>query len=64
MVADEIVQESLDGDYDLIVIGASAPGGQLQALLFGEVAWEVVQQAACHVLVVKHADLLFEEEGE
>jgi nucleotide-binding universal stress UspA family protein len=64
VVADEIVQESLDGDYDLIVIGASAPGGQLQALLLGEVAWEVVQQAACHVLVVKHADLVFDDEGE
>ncbi len=64
VVADEIVQESLEGDYDLIVTGASAPGGQLQALLLGEIAWEVVQQAACHVLVVKHADLVFEAEDE
>jgi nucleotide-binding universal stress UspA family protein len=61
VVPDEILQEASEGNYDLIVIGASAPRGGFQYWLLGDVAWEIVQGSDCHVLVVRHEEAIFEE---
>jgi len=51
--AGEILLEADQGDYDLIVLGASGAGGRLRGWLLGDVTREVVERAPCPVLVVR-----------
>jgi nucleotide-binding universal stress UspA family protein len=53
VVADEILREANEGDYDLIVIGASGTAGRLKGWLVGDVAREVVDHAPRSVLIVR-----------
>jgi nucleotide-binding universal stress UspA family protein len=53
VVADEILQEAREGDYDLIVMGASGATGRLREWLLRNVTRQVVEHALCAVLVVK-----------
>jgi len=55
VAADEILHETLEGNYDLIVIGASGTAGRLREWLLGNVTRQVVEHAQCSVLVVKRA---------
>ena len=59
VVADEILREALEGDYDLIVIGASGTAGRLKGWLLGNVTRQVVERARCSVLVVKRRSALY-----
>ena len=53
VAADEILREAFEGDYDLIIIGASGTAGRLREWLLGNVTRQVVEHALCSVLVVK-----------
>jgi len=53
VVADEILREAHEGDYDLITIGASGATGRLREWLLGNVTRQVVEHASCSVMVVK-----------
>jgi nucleotide-binding universal stress UspA family protein len=53
VVADEILQESQSGHYDLIVVGAPRGNGKLFSLALTDVAQEVVNHSPCPVLVVR-----------
>lgn len=53
IVADEILQEGQEGDYDLIVLGSSQAAGGLRRALMGDLASEVVTRAERPVLVVR-----------
>lgn len=53
IVAEEILQEGQEGDYDLIVLGSSQVGGGLRRALMGDLASEVVTRAQRPVLVVR-----------
>jgi nucleotide-binding universal stress UspA family protein len=55
VAADEILREALEGNHDLIVIGASGTAGRLREWLLGNVTRQVVEHALCSVLVVKRA---------
>ena len=60
VVADEILREALESNYDLIVIGASGTAGRLKAWLLGNVTRQVVERALCSVLVVKRRSARYE----
>jgi nucleotide-binding universal stress UspA family protein len=53
VVADEILREAKEGDYDLVVIGASGATGKLREWLLRNVTRQVVEHALCSVMVVK-----------
>lgn len=53
VVAEEILVEAREGDYDLVVVGASERVGRLRRWLLGDVTRQVVDAASCSVLVVK-----------
>ena len=53
MVADEILHEGRDGDYDLIVLGSSRSTRGLVRVLMGDVTRDVVSRAQRPVLVVR-----------
>jgi nucleotide-binding universal stress UspA family protein len=53
VAGDEILREAEEGDYDLILIGASGAAGRLKGWLLGNVTRQVVEYARCSVLVVK-----------
>ena len=55
VVADEILREAREGEYDLVVIGSSAGMGRLKGWLLGDVTRQVVEFAPCSVLVVRPA---------
>lgn len=50
---DEILRQAQQGNYDLVVIGASGTAGRLKELLLGNVTRQIVERAPCSVLVVK-----------
>lgn len=52
-IADELVREAIEGDYDLVVLGASALEGPLQSLMTEKISPRVVDKAPCSVFVVK-----------
>ena len=52
-VVDEILREAIKGDYDLIVLGASALEGPLRSLMVEKITPQVVDKAPCSVFVVK-----------
>jgi nucleotide-binding universal stress UspA family protein len=56
IVADEIIQESQEGDYDVIVMGSSRISGGLVRVLMGDVTREVATRAERPVLVVRPAE--------
>lgn len=60
VAADEILREALEGDYDLIIIGASGTAGRLKGWLLGNVTRHVVEHALCSVLVVKRRSAHYE----
>lgn len=51
-VVDGILTELREGDYDLLIVGASDKG-TVQKLLFGSVPDAVVEQTPCPVLIVR-----------
>ena len=53
IVADEILQEGQEGDYDLIVLGSSHVGGGLRRALMGNLDTEIVARAQRPVLIVR-----------
>ncbi len=53
IVADEILQEGQEGDYDLIVLGSSHVGGGLRRALMGKLDTEIVSRAQRPVLIVR-----------
>ncbi|MGW8318847.1 MAG: universal stress protein [Candidatus Promineifilaceae bacterium] len=53
VVADEIMREARLGRYDLAVVGAPSFTGPLQRLLVEQVTPQIIQRAACSVLVVR-----------
>jgi nucleotide-binding universal stress UspA family protein len=56
IVADEILQESQIGNYDLIVLGSSRSAGGLVRVLMGDVTRDIVHRAEIPVLVVRPKD--------
>ena len=54
VAADEILHEAHQGDYDLIVIGASGATGRVRSWLLGDVTRQVIDSAVRPVLVVRH----------
>jgi nucleotide-binding universal stress UspA family protein len=53
VAADEILHEADEGDYDLIVMGASGATGRLSEWLLGNVTRQIVEHSPRSVLVVK-----------
>jgi nucleotide-binding universal stress UspA family protein len=53
VAAEEILREALEGDYDLIVIGARYVASRLRGLLMGDVTRQIVDRAPCPTLVVR-----------
>lgn len=53
VVADEIALQALEGDYDLVVVGARAGSNFWNDLLVGSVTPHIVEKAPCSVLVVR-----------
>jgi nucleotide-binding universal stress UspA family protein len=53
VAADEILRETREGNYDLVVVGAPGAAGRLREWLLGNVTRQVVEHAPCSVLVVK-----------
>lgn len=53
IAANEILRETREGDYDLVVIGASGAAGRLREWLLGNVTRQIVEHSPCSVLVVK-----------
>jgi nucleotide-binding universal stress UspA family protein len=49
----EILQEIVEGNYDLVIIGASGAAGRLQEWLLGNVSREIVETCKCPILVVR-----------
>jgi nucleotide-binding universal stress UspA family protein len=56
LVADEILQESQAGDFDLVVLGSSRSAGGLVRVLMGDVTRDIVHRAQVPVLVVRPKD--------
>ncbi len=54
-IAEEILREAHRGNYNLIIIGASGTHKGLSKWLLGDVTKEIVDRAACSVLVVRPA---------
>lgn len=53
VASDEIMRLAIQGDYDLVVIGAPGIAGPLKRLLIDRVTPHVVEKAPCCVLVVR-----------
>lgn len=53
VVADEIMREAMQGDYDLIVIGEKTVKRPLRRFMIDKVTPQVVERAPCSVLVVR-----------
>ena len=53
VAADEIIRESYEGNYDLIVVGASKRKAHLKHWILGDVTQQVVDQSNRSVLVVR-----------
>jgi nucleotide-binding universal stress UspA family protein len=53
VAADEILRKVHEGNYDLIIIGASGTAGRLKEWLLGNVTRQIAERAPCSVLVVK-----------
>jgi nucleotide-binding universal stress UspA family protein len=62
-VSDEILHEALQGNYDLIVLGASKAFIEFAGWLLGDVAQQIVDQARCPVLVVRQVALQNQSEN-
>jgi nucleotide-binding universal stress UspA family protein len=56
VVTEAILEESKQGGYDLIAMGASKSKKDLSGFLLGDVTREVIDRAQSAVLVVKHAE--------
>jgi len=52
-VSDEILIEARNGNYDLIILGASKASTHLTGWLMGDVTYQIVNAARCPVLVVR-----------
>ena len=53
IVADEILLEGQEGDYDLIVLGSSRSASGLVRVLMGDLSRDIVSRAQRPVLVVR-----------
>jgi nucleotide-binding universal stress UspA family protein len=51
VAADEILEETVELNCDLVIIGASGTTGRLSGLLMGNVTRQIVEHAPCAVLV-------------
>jgi len=63
VAADEILRETHEKNYDLVIIGASGTAGWLKEWLLGNVTRQIVEHASCSVLVVKQASKLSQTLG-
>lgn len=53
IIADEIALEAHEGDYDLVIVGATASSNFWNDLLVGKITPQIVDKAPCSVLVVR-----------
>jgi nucleotide-binding universal stress UspA family protein len=53
LVLSEVFKEVKRGDYDLVVTGSSPAGANLRTYIMGNLTREIVNRAACPVLVVR-----------
>jgi nucleotide-binding universal stress UspA family protein len=53
LVLSEVIKEINRVDYDLVVTGSSPAGGTLRTYIMGNMTREIVNKAACPVLVVR-----------
>src|SRR6266705_2294799 len=53
IVIDQVFEEALDGDYDLIVTGASQARGLLRHYIMGDLTRSILNHADCPVLVAR-----------
>lgn len=53
LVISEVFKEISRRDYDLVVTGSSPTGGNLRTYIMGNITREIVNRAACPVLVVR-----------
>jgi nucleotide-binding universal stress UspA family protein len=51
IAADEIIEETIEHNCNLVIIGASGTTGRLSGLLMGNVTRQIVEHAPCAVLV-------------
>ena len=51
IAADEILEETVEHNCDLVIIGVSGTAGRLSELLMGNVTRQIVEHAPCAVLV-------------
>ena len=56
VAADQLLIEAREGNYDLLVIGASGAAGRLQEWLLGNVTRQIVEHSPRSVLVVKQEE--------
>ncbi|MFN2189108.1 MAG: universal stress protein [Candidatus Promineifilaceae bacterium] len=50
---DEIVREAAQGDYDLVILGASDLEGAVRGLMVEKISPQIIDKAPCSVFVVK-----------
>ncbi len=53
LAVDEIVRESTEGGYDLVIIGAPDEGSRLRFLLSPAIASQLVNRVPCSILVAR-----------
>jgi nucleotide-binding universal stress UspA family protein len=52
-VTDEVLRETLNGEYDLVVLGATEMEGPLKRMMAEKISPQVIEKAPCSVLIVK-----------
>lgn len=52
LVEDEVIRQAVEGDYDLVVCGSSAPAGPLGRIAIGNITRRVIDRTQRPVLVV------------
>jgi nucleotide-binding universal stress UspA family protein len=55
VVAEEIIRESVEGDYDLVLVGAKKGLVRVKRLMLGAMTTQVVEKSVQSVLVVRQA---------
>jgi nucleotide-binding universal stress UspA family protein len=61
VVADEIIRQAHEGDYDLVIMGLPSSARRLTEWLMGDVTRSVVEQVPCSVLALREAGDLFRD---
>jgi len=61
-VSDEILIEARNGNYDLIMLGASKASTRLTGWLMGDITYQIINAARCPVLVVRKSKNIVKRE--